>query len=558
MRYFCSKDCPDCCEFDIVSGDGGKVEFKGISRSYADVPFVCTKLKDFYDRELLETPSFYTESGHRVTCDGPSATTAFSESLLNLEGSNILYMRGSGSLGYMMGAWDQLMSQVPGCYFIEGNPCDETGSAAHEKDFGVCVNPPHENLENVSTIVIFGRNAKVTSPHLYAYLKRLKKMGKKIIYIDPIRTETVAIADHYIRIAPGMDGMLAAGLLNLLGKGAGPNVDKIIDKTSVTKDDLDLLTATFENGPVGVITGFGLQRYTNGMNTVQWINRLAVETGNEPYLYYGRGSKSRFHKWATADHGAVNIGTILNQLESGFFDMMVIVGANPVMTFPESVRWQELLKSIQTVVVDTHQTQTAECADIFVRVGGMFCQQDAQGSYFFMEEAKRERFRDDYSDLDMVEQLSKLLNKRVSIPDISDIEPELPEKERQFDLKPIAIKEPKAEQEGMFRLMTGSAYHYLNSQVPEKYMDKDNVVFLSLADSVEFEFSNGDDIELFNDTGRLQSTVQISDKVAKGVLLVYKNRPSAEGWTNMLIEMALTDSGEGLSYYDTFVRIRKI
>lgn len=565
MRYFCTKDCPDLCEFDIQKDENGKVSFKAIPKAYNKTPFVCTKLKDYYEREVTNLSSYILTDGHHSDCQHKVAIKAFydlletykNKSKINNNPKKILYIRGSGSLGYMMKYWDLLMSHYENCSFINGDPCVTTGSDAHKKDFGICANPSQAKLENVDNIIIFGKNAHDTSIHFYAYLKQLKKAGKTIVYIDPIKTSTANIADTFIRINPGTDGFLSAGLLKLMGKTDAIDIDKAIEVTGISISDFEYLQQLIEAGKTAFVTGYGLQRYVNGMNTVQWINRLAVYTGNEDVLYFGRGSKDKFEKLKVKANSYIQVEQIIDHLESNTFDLVIIIAANPVITYPDSNRWMKALEKITTVIVDTNETATSKYADIFIKVGGMFSQEDVQGSYFFQEESVRKRFNNQLSDIDVVKQLSQLANIDLRIRNIDELKPVKDVPQRQFNDIHIPLTPPN-DHNNKFRLITNSTYLYLNSQILDKHLDKHNVIYISSDDATKYELKDNDNIKLKNSTGEIESRIKISDMVAKGVLLVYKNRLSAKGWTNMLTSNIATDSNTGLAYYDTFVDLKKI
>ncbi len=187
MNFFCSKDCPpDLCGIESKQIDG-KYTFKGVASDLDDIGFICSKFKVFAKREIANGLNSWQVSDGKKALYGSSkhAISELANFLNTYKDKKILYMRGSGSLAYNMCYWDVLFSKFDNCWTVSGGPCDDTGSEAHEADFGTALNPDIENLENADTIIVYGRNAAVCSQHLYAYLKRLKKQGgKTIIYTD--------------------------------------------------------------------------------------------------------------------------------------------------------------------------------------------------------------------------------------------------------------------------------------------------------------------------------------------------------------------------------------
>jgi anaerobic selenocysteine-containing dehydrogenase len=548
MKYFCSKDCPDGCSFEILE-DGS---FSPLSNSFDKYPFFCSKLRKFYKRELEKAACFYKEKNVKIECDHNTAIDKMSE-MLNTS-KKVLYLRGSGSLGYKMKYWDYLFSKFENCYFVSDNPCDETGVVAHEEDFGVCTNPSVENLKNVDTIIVFGRNARVTNQHLYAFLKNLKK---EIIYIDPIKSETTKLASKYIRINPASDGVLCHYILGSLGYIENKaNLEQTIQITGISKEDIEFLKSNIKFGKTGFITGFGLQRYSNGKNIVQWINRLAYYTGNMDNLYYGKSSSAHISGIDVEKKNKITIKEFYEKLEEDYFDMIVIVGANPIVTYPEISFLRKYLDKNRLIVVDTNITETVKLADIFIKVGGMFAQDDILGSYFFDEIInKREKYLNYISDTDVVKELSSRFGFDINIKSVDELKYDKKPIFRKFNNKDIKLLSPFSDK-GL-RLITNSHTLYLNSQLADIPI-KEDYLHISEEDAKNNGIGDGEIVELFNDLGKLRIRAKISDKVAKGYIMVYKSRNYFGETPNILTKIKQTDANMAVSYYDTFVNIRRV
>ncbi len=549
MRFFCSKDCPDFCVFDIQKAIGGDISINPRGKSYLKRDFVCSKLRDFYALDVLaKDKSFYVSSGSRVYRD---VIGNLGEFLKSNRDKRILFYRGSGSLGYYMEFWDLFFSNFENCYFVDGSPCDESGIRAHIEDFGCCVNPDIRNLEMVDAIILFGKNAKVTSPHLYAYLLYLAGKGKKIVCIDPVESETCSIATRFVRIKPGADGVLSCALLSGLGM-YDYDADELLRISGVSGEDFEYLLGMFSSGRCGIIEGYSLQRYSNGKNSVQWINRLGYYTGNIEFLYYGRPSKGCFVRPAVFRKNTVPISELVSFLESGFFDVIVVVASNPVVTFPRADVWKDTLEKTPTIVVGTHIDETASCADYFVKVGGMFAQEDVGGSYFFNEERERERFDNRlYSDTDVIKKLASCVGVDVDIPRAGYVERKECGAERRFSERGIDLLFPSRPPSGKFRLITRSHVGYLNSQRKCGVRD---VVFISGEDATKLMVSPGDVVRIFNDVGSFITTLEVRDLVPSGCLVMFKSLNSR---VNSVTPPLSTDIPNALALYEVFVGLAK-
>ena len=547
VKLFCSKDCPDTCEFYIKEDKNKKVIFQGIKESFIDNGFVCKKLKNFYKREVADnnSSSFVVKNGKKIFNE--DAIKAFANYLKQNSDKKILFYRGSGSLGYYMGFWDKLFSNFKNCYFVNGSPCDETGITAHLEDFGVCTNPPIENLKNCNNILIFGKNAYTTSPNLFVYIHKLKKLGKKIIYIDPIKSETSKIADRFIQINPATDGLLAYSLLSQMGYV--PKQDNLLEKTGVKKSDFKYLIKSIEPTKTGIIEGFGMQRYSNGKNIIQWINRLAYFTNNTDNLFYSRSSKEGLKKIKTDKRNIIDIADTTKYLQNNFFDTIVIVAANPTITMPQNSNWIEALKKSTVLVVDTNYTKTAKYADFFIKVDGMFAQDDIQGSYFFNKTLTRNRYlKSGFSDTDAVLKLSSLLNIDIELPKKEEIFENTNNNKRIFDKKQIDLLNPQTE-ESKIRLITLSSQDYLNSQTEQIETD---TLYISKETASKHLLKSGDTITVKSSISQCTLKCIVSSRIKGNTAYAYKNRSAC---FNSLTESKPTDAKYGLSYYDLFISI---
>lgn len=548
MKYFCSKDCPDTCIFEAETG--GK--FKAIPNSFDKIPFYCSKLPKYYAREIKDEKSFYVKNGEKFFDDHREVAEIFGKFLKDNCDKNILFLRGSGSLGYRMGYWNKLFSNFKNCYFVDDNPCDETGILAHIEDFGCCTNPPLKNLEAVDNIFNFGKNAKVTSPHFYAYLKNIKK---EMIYFDPIFSETAILADEYIRVKPATDGVISALICKEMSLCV-VNADKkeMLDIAKVDEKLIKSLAGKIKNGKTAFITGFGLQRYKNGKNAVQWINRLAYYTGNIKNLYYSRPSKAGLSGISYELKKKLKIYEAYEKMKDDFFDIVVVVASNPCVTYPEVNFLREFFSRTKLAVIDTNNTVTSDFADFFIKVGGMFWEEDTMGSYFFdVPVRKRGRLERKFlSDTDIVEIIANSLEIELSIKSVDELDFKQKDLNRVPNLTDIPVVMPQ--HNGNLRILTISHPLYLNSQLADE-INTPPKIFISQEDAEYLKLIDGASVQISNENGRCFGKIKISDKVANGYVMLYKSQSYKNGTQNMLTPCVPTDARVGVSYYDTFGQI---
>ena len=543
VGHFCAKDCPDTCGFKAKVEDGELFVEPSVDWGFLDKPFVCRKLKFFFEREA-RSGAFSFVNGKKA-----SDETVMDEIARLLKGSKdkrILYYRGSGNLGYSMFGWDILMSQFDNVYFVDGSPCDETGIEAHIEDFGVCKNPDIEELERAETIIIFGKNAFVCSPHLYAVLKKLRD-SKHIIYIDPVRTKTSSLAHEYFQINPGMDGVLANALLNFLA-GERLLTNDPAHLTGLSEEEIEFLADSIKSGGTAFIEGYGLQRYRNGKNTIKWLNKLAYETGNIDKLFYSRSSKEGLKKPEIDIKNRVFISDVSTLLEQGFFDMIFIVASNPVMSLPDSHIWAKSIKDKTAVVIDTNFTQSSENADYFLKVGGMFASKDVQGSYFFNKLFSKEPVLEGLSDLDAAKEIGKRLG--VSVELTLDCVPRVQVPERVYRERALDLSLPDENLRDV-RFITLPHPSYLNSQTEQVNSEQ---IYISNEIASLCGIVDGDSVWVDNGGRKALFKCRVSNMVKGRVAFSYKGRYDK---VNFIIDSKPTDTKRGIAYNETFLTLKK-
>ena len=81
-------------------------------------------------------------------------------------------------------------------------------------------------------------------------------------------------------------------------------------------------------------------------------------------------------------------------------------------------------------------------------------------------------------------------------------------------------------------------------------------------DAASRGIAEGDEVQVFNDRGRLVLPAQITDRVGAGVVAVpfgwWSTHHQGEGTANSLTSDAETDWGGGVAYSDTQVQVRAL
>jgi len=271
---------------------------------------------------------------------------------------------------------------------------------------------PVPDYENARCIMVWGSNPAASNPLNARTIFESQRRGAKLIVIDPAATAMAERADIYIRIRPGSDGALALGMLNVI-ISEGFYDKEFVEKWTVGFDKLVELIKGYPPErveeitwvPAGVIRqaarvygttrpaciklGNALELHTNAVQSIRAISILQAVTGNLDVpggALMRRGARllditlrerrpSNVKPIGASEHplfcqfrAEAQANLIPEAILTGRpypVEAMIIVGANPVLTFPNAQKTQKALRELDLLVVmDLFMTETAKLADI--------------------------------------------------------------------------------------------------------------------------------------------------------------------------------------------------
>lgn len=296
---------------------------------------------------------------------------------------------------------------------LYGSLCWGAGIEAQKWDFGDAYAHEPEDVLKSKNIVIWGRNVARTNMHFYEKLLEAKKKGAKIYVIDPLFNATAKIADEYISVKPGMDGLLAAGIIKeILDLGLedrvfidhysygfedleklieGISLEKISEMTEVSVEIIKLLAKIFADKPTSTFMGLGLQRYKNGGNTIRLIDALAAVSGNIG-IPGGGVNYANLQVGQSFDVANLTLSerrsshrefSIMKQAEEVLsaidpeIKMIVVTCGNPLTQVPDSSIVEKAFSSVsKLVVIEQFMTDTAVLADYILPTTTSFEEED--------------------------------------------------------------------------------------------------------------------------------------------------------------------------------------
>ena len=388
MHTACGLDCYDGCSIIV---DEVTHKIKGDASHPVCNGALCALLhKHMRDTSRIEQPRI---DGVEVSMEEvlQAVVEAFKV-------ENPLLWRGSGNFGVMQEITNLFMEKVNGS-LTKGSLCDGSGDAGILMGRGVNRNLPLEQIAKADTVVVWGRNVTVTNAHIMPYLE-----GKKIVVIDPVRTEIAKKADLFLQIAPRTDYYVAILLARFvfmedsddtqwLDEFAPEHEDfydftrehrikSILSYIGLELGDMGRIMEYLRNQKVVFLVGAGVQKYSTGSSVLHAIDSLAATLG----LFGKEGCGVSY--LANSKLGFTNPFDVtckrVQKATTNFsnFKTVLVQGGNPAESMPDSNRVSKELKSVNNLIYfGLYENETSKLAKIVIPAKNFFEKEDVRVSY---------------------------------------------------------------------------------------------------------------------------------------------------------------------------------
>lgn len=312
---------------------------------------------------------------------------------------------------------------------LDGNPrlCMASAVSGYQRSFGTD-GPPcsYEDLAEADLVYLTGANLHEAHPILGGRLMaRLQEGGCKLVVADPRAVHFAQLADLYLPIRPGTDVPLLNAMQHVLIRdgfvdrdyvdahttGYDELAELVADHTpewaaeicGVPAEDIETAARWFGEADAALsLWTMGINQQVAGTAAVNQICNLHLITeqigrpGAGPFSITGQpssmdfrqagggGSLPGYRALANPDHrqqiadawgidfddlpeAPVSAPKIWEAIEAGEVKLLWVIGTNPAVTFPDT-RWAtEVMRSVDTLVVqEIFETETTDLADILL------------------------------------------------------------------------------------------------------------------------------------------------------------------------------------------------
>jgi anaerobic selenocysteine-containing dehydrogenase len=438
VRIVCPHDCPDTCSM-VVTVEGGKAtKLRGDKDHPFTDGFLCQKVARYLDRvyhpgrlqhPMLRVGAKGEGKFRRISWEEAIERIAdkFQEIMSSSDGPQaILPYSYAGTMGKIQGSsLDRRFFHRIGASLLDRTICATAGAAGSDLTLGTRAVIDPEATIHSRYIINWGSNTSVTNMHLWAIMHRARKLGAKIVTIDPYQCQTAKRSDWWLPIRPGTDAALALGMMHVLWRDGLTDEDyldryclggdalreraleryppdKVARITGLEVADIEKLAHEYANTPPALIRlNYGLQRHYGGGMAVRAITCLPAIIG--AWRRVGGGALLSTSKMYPFDNNylerpdLIPPGTrtinmvqlaeaLLGELAGPPVRALYVYNSNPAAVCPDQNRVLKglLREDLFTVVHEQFHTDTADYADILLPATTQLEHRDIHLSYGHM------------------------------------------------------------------------------------------------------------------------------------------------------------------------------
>lgn len=616
----CPHDCPDACSFLVYrKGNNSEIAIESGSKLPLQDGWICPKGKRWEMRsrspERLKKPLKKDGTGWKeIPWDEAWGLWASHlEKAVEQHGplANFIY-QSAGSQFFSKKLGLDVFSALGGYSQPAGSLCGASGGAGLSKAFGHTPVYDPKNLDRARGILLWGRNAFETHPHLLPLLRDLRKSSGDFAAIEIRKTPTTRAARQWWRVRPGTDGYLAVLLCKMITdrKEAADSWEekttnpvefmaflsqfdkvKLLEETGLSARDLEnLYRWIMEHRPLAIYGGYGTQRYHQGSFTFHMLTALALLLG----AFSDHGTGVVFGKDEMKYFPESLIRTPMTKRKVPIADWHIHTGrmsppirtvlfscANPAKQGPDSRILMRTLESMDfSVCIDLEMTETAAMCDL-VLPAACFLEEgpDWRGSWWHTYLLRSEKVMEPpgaaLPETSIMTGLGKALGLTI------DIEAKRKEMDRILLRKPgiealgegvyktgesdswtdktetitlpFFISSARVrEDDKKMRLVTVHAKEYINGQTWGQQKTETPVVTISPEEGILRDLREGDEVKVRRADVEVRANLQFDNAMDSGYCVMVQGLERINHLT-----AAVVNPGYGAAFHETFVTLEK-
>ncbi|MBI5935445.1 MAG: molybdopterin-dependent oxidoreductase [Chloroflexi bacterium] len=380
------RECAAACGLVVRTMQGRAIKVEGNKANPVNLGKTCargqTTLQGLYNPDRVTAP---TKQGRAKDLSGSAmnwddAVATVSDILKKYKASEIAFLMGTAPDHLFDLATDltgAMGASAPVRYgalsMFEGRA---TLAQAAQEMFGQPA-LPFFDLASADVVVSFGANFLETWVSPVAYTRGYSKLRKGhdrrrglFFQFEARMSQTGSVADEWIALRPGTEGLVALALGKLVAEARGGsmpkafasvNVNEAAEKAGVELEALHVIAEEFAkaNAPLAIVGGPALA-HSNGVETTKAVYALNAAFSSSFFLSPLAPGEDVYHRPASAQE----MSEFVKKLESGAVKALFIHGVNPAFELPKSLGFEAALKNVETVIsFATFPDETALLSD---------------------------------------------------------------------------------------------------------------------------------------------------------------------------------------------------
>ncbi len=538
---------------------------------------------------------------------------------------SVLVYQYAGDRGVVNYAFPLRLFHYLNASMLDYGICDRAGQEALKDVYGTAVGLDPEELKNQRLIIYWGINAFWTNLHGFMLARRsgleiwtvdvvrteTAKRSDRFFQVRPDTDVLLALGVAKVIIEEGLYDR-AFVRENVYGFDEFRNyvktlsLDYVSKETGLSVEDIEVFAREYAEKRGVIHIGYGFQRSLAGGEAVRAIAMLPALVGHRfGFIYDMKTIDKSYAEGAflrTRPARRIPQMKLAEYIENGDVKFLYVYNSNPLASLPNQKRLRRVLKQSDIFVVthDIFLTDTALYSDVVLPANTFFERLDIADSYYHRYVALNEPVAKLYGKGNS--EVTRLLARALGIknPHLYESDEDIIRKILEFnglsweELKrkgfvrvperPGKWKTPSGKIEffsrraverdlspfpeyrrfsGKYslRLLTPTYRMTITSQYHNTYGMIDPYLYISPEDARGRGISEGDEVEVFNDRGRVRTRVKVSEDVPRGVVLLYKAFwVSLLGWNaNFLTtDETVQNYGNASAYHSTWVDVKKV
>lgn len=436
IKGTCPHNCPDTCGWLVTLDAGGRpTRIQGNPDHPYTRGWLCAKVNRYLEFVLHPDRLQYPMRRVGAKGEGRFERISWDEALDEITGrwqaliaehgpESILPYSYSGTLGLVQCnvANARLWTRM-GASGLDRTICSVAGTEALRVTVGGSYGTDPESIVDSRLVLLWGTNPASTHPHFIPWLDEARKRGAKVYLIDPHQSLTAQRADVHLMPRPGSDAALALALMHVLfaeglvdeawarehtlgldelaARAREMSPARAAELTGLSVEQIVTLAREYgTTRPALIRTSMGLQRHSNGGNTIRALACLPALVGD--YGRPGGGLLYSTGSFWTFPGDVVSPPELLrnspnpsprvinmNRLGAAMLEAeppvraLYVFNSNPAAVAPNSRRVLQGLgrPDLFTVVHELFLTDTARYADLVLPATSQFEHWDLHKAY---------------------------------------------------------------------------------------------------------------------------------------------------------------------------------